>query len=116
MANADTQDTSSRPLGTNATLQTASPVQDTSAVLTPPEKDEKAGKTASFRGPLHYETETSSPLVEAGRTFSIYLRITNPYEVPVQQGAMPGVAACTTRRRRMPHALDGRALAAAVGE
>lgn len=84
MANADTQDTSSRPLGTNATLQTASLVQDTSAVLTPPEKDEKAGKTASFRGPLRYETETSSLLVEAGRTFFIYLRITNPYEVPVQ--------------------------------
>lgn len=39
--------------------------------------------TVSVRGPLRYEIETSSPMVEAGRPFSVFLRVTNPYEVPV---------------------------------
>lgn len=36
---------------------------------------------ATVRGPLKYEIETSSPMVEAGRPFTVYLRVTNPYEV-----------------------------------
>jgi F0F1-type ATP synthase assembly protein I len=36
-----------------------------------------------FRGPLRYEIETSSTVLEAGRMFSVFLRITNPYDVPV---------------------------------
>jgi F0F1-type ATP synthase assembly protein I len=37
----------------------------------------------NFRGPLRYEIETSSTILEAGRMFSVFLRITNPYDVPV---------------------------------
>src|ERR1035437_5518224 len=37
----------------------------------------------SFRGPLRYELETSSPQLEAGRAFTLFVRITNPYDVPV---------------------------------
>ncbi len=36
-----------------------------------------------IRGPLKYSIETSSPQLEAGRTFSVSVRITNPYDVPV---------------------------------
>lgn len=36
-----------------------------------------------FRGPLRYEIETSSTVLEAGSLFSVFLRITNPYDVPV---------------------------------
>jgi len=39
--------------------------------------------SGKFRGPLRYEIETSSSILEAGRMFSIFLRITNPYDVPV---------------------------------
>jgi hypothetical protein len=35
------------------------------------------------RGPLKYVVETSSPQVEAGKRFSVSVRITNPYDVPV---------------------------------
>ena len=38
----------------------------------------------SFRGPLKYAVETTSPQLEAGRNTSIYLLITNPYDVPVK--------------------------------
>jgi hypothetical protein len=41
------------------------------------------GSKSTFRGPLRYEVETSSPTLEAGKIFSIFLRITNPYDVPV---------------------------------
>jgi hypothetical protein len=37
----------------------------------------------SFRGPLRYEVDTSSPQLSAGQRFSIFVRITNPYDVPV---------------------------------
>ncbi|MFL6635845.1 MAG: hypothetical protein ACJ8HJ_26395 [Massilia sp.] len=37
----------------------------------------------NFRGPLRYEIETSSSILEAGKMFSVFLRITNPYDVPV---------------------------------
>jgi hypothetical protein len=35
------------------------------------------------RGPLKYAVDTSSPQVEAGKRFSVSVRITNPYDVPV---------------------------------
>src|SRR5436190_1433291 len=35
------------------------------------------------RGPLKYVVETSSPQIEAGKKFSLSVRITNPYDVPV---------------------------------
>jgi hypothetical protein len=35
------------------------------------------------RGPLKYVVETSTPQTEAGKQFSVSVRITNPYEVPV---------------------------------
>lgn len=38
---------------------------------------------ASFRGPLRYEIETASAQLEAGAPFSIFVRITNPYDIPV---------------------------------
>lgn len=37
----------------------------------------------SFRGPLKYVVETSAPQLEAGRNTSIFLLITNPYDLPV---------------------------------
>jgi len=37
----------------------------------------------SFRGPLRYEIDTSAPQLEAGKLFSIFVRISNPYDVPV---------------------------------
>jgi hypothetical protein len=42
-----------------------------------------ATSSPSFRGPLRYEVDTSSPQLSAGRRFSIFVRITNPYDVPV---------------------------------
>ena len=39
--------------------------------------------TASFRGPLRFEMETSTNTLVAGRMFSLYVRITNPYDVEV---------------------------------
>lgn len=41
------------------------------------------GTAAQFRGPLRYEIETSVPHLEAGTRFTVYVRITNPYDVPV---------------------------------
>ena len=38
----------------------------------------------SFRGPLKYVVETSAPQLEAGRNTTIFLLITNPYDVPVK--------------------------------
>ena len=37
----------------------------------------------SIRGPLKYTIDTSSPQVEAGKRFSVSVRVTNPYDVPV---------------------------------
>ncbi|WP_353072437.1 hypothetical protein [Tunturiibacter gelidiferens] len=51
----------------------------TGPVLTPP-----TDKQRSIRGPLRYQISTSSPQLEAGTKFSIYTRITNPYDVPVK--------------------------------
>jgi hypothetical protein len=36
-----------------------------------------------LRGPLKYDVDTSAPQLEAGKTFSVYVRVTNPYESPV---------------------------------
>jgi hypothetical protein len=36
----------------------------------------------SIRGPLRYEVETSTPQIEAGKQFSVAVKITNPYDVP----------------------------------
>jgi hypothetical protein len=41
-------------------------------------------KPRSIRGPLRYQITTSSPQLEAGTKFSIYTRITNPYDVSVK--------------------------------
>lgn len=35
------------------------------------------------RGPLKFTVETSSPQVEAGKKFSVSVRVSNPYDVPV---------------------------------
>src|SRR5947208_9435727 len=45
-------------------------------------------KSRSIRGPLRYQITTSSPQIEAGTKFSIYTRITNPYDVPVMINAV----------------------------
>jgi len=37
----------------------------------------------SFRGPLRYEIEAESPQLEAGSPFTIFVRISNPYDIPV---------------------------------
>lgn len=34
-----------------------------------------------IRGPLRYQVETSTPQIEAGKEFSVFIRITNPYDV-----------------------------------
>lgn len=49
-----------------------------------PDDDPNESRKNGFRGPLRYEFETSSPVLQAGSTFTIYLRITNPYDVPVE--------------------------------
>lgn len=36
-----------------------------------------------LRGPLRYDVDTSSPQLEAGRAFSVFVRVTNPYESTV---------------------------------
>jgi|GEM_PF-5170688 len=43
-----------------------------------------AGAGPPVRGPLRYQVTTSSPQLEAGRAFSVYVKITNPYPVPVK--------------------------------
>ena len=43
-----------------------------------------ANEDLSFRGPLKYVVETSAPQLEAGRNTTIFLLITNPYDVPVK--------------------------------
>lgn len=43
-----------------------------------------ANEELSFRGPLKYVVETSAPQLEAGRNTTIFLLITNPYDVPVK--------------------------------
>jgi hypothetical protein len=37
----------------------------------------------SIRGPLRYDVVTSSPRLEAGSSFSVFVTVTNPYDVPV---------------------------------
>jgi hypothetical protein len=44
----------------------------------------KPESNPSIRGPLRYQITTSSPQVQAGRPFSVYIRITNPYDVPAE--------------------------------
>src|SRR5690349_8380231 len=39
--------------------------------------------TLTIRGPLKYVVEASTPQVEAGKQFSVSVRITNPYDVSV---------------------------------
>jgi hypothetical protein len=42
------------------------------------------GAAAKFlRGPLKYDVDTSSPQLEAGKAFSLFVRVTNPYESAV---------------------------------
>lgn len=53
------------------------------SVETSPQQLEADGKK-SFRGPLKYSVETSAPQLEAGRNTTIFLLITNPYDVPVE--------------------------------
>src|SRR5438105_918295 len=36
------------------------------------------------RGPLRFDITTSSPQLEAGNPFSLYVKVTNPYDFPVQ--------------------------------
>jgi hypothetical protein len=36
-----------------------------------------------LRGPLKYDVDSPSPQLEGGRLFSVYVRVTNPYESPV---------------------------------
>jgi hypothetical protein len=45
--------------------------------------DASNGKS-SIRGPLRYNVTISSPQIEAGRPFSVFVRITNPYDVPAE--------------------------------
>jgi hypothetical protein len=44
----------------------------------------KTDSRASIRGPLRYQVSISSPQIEAGRPFSVFVRITNPYDVPAE--------------------------------
>lgn len=44
----------------------------------------KTETRASIRGPLRYQVSISSPQIEAGRPFSVFVRITNPYDVPAE--------------------------------
>ncbi|MGB8030679.1 MAG: hypothetical protein WCF30_13580 [Terracidiphilus sp.] len=37
-----------------------------------------------MRGPLRYEVTTSSPQIQAGQPFSVFVKITNPYDVPAE--------------------------------
>src|SRR5262249_41106577 len=41
-----------------------------------------ASASTLVRGPLKFEVATSSPQLEAGKPFSMYVKITNPYNVP----------------------------------
>lgn len=44
-----------------------------------------ASETQTFtRGPLRTEVDTSSPQVSAGPPFSLYVTVTNPYDVPAR--------------------------------
>jgi len=40
-----------------------------------------ADSSLQIRGPLRYQVETSTPQIEAGKEFSVFIRITNPYDV-----------------------------------
>lgn len=40
-----------------------------------------AENSLQIRGPLRYQVETSTPQIEAGKEFSVFIRITNPYDV-----------------------------------
>jgi hypothetical protein len=44
------------------------------------------------RGALHVDVQTSSPILEAGRPFSILVTIRNPFDVPVEIMAVTTVA------------------------
>jgi hypothetical protein len=61
----------------------------TSTIRNEEEQKERAVADAApspkllVRGPLKYLVETSTPQVEAGKQFSVSVRIVNPYDVPV---------------------------------
>lgn len=44
--------------------------------------NEDTKTTPQIRGPLRYQVETSTSQIEAGKEFSVSIRITNPYDVP----------------------------------
>src|SRR5688500_10104203 len=45
----------------------------------PPQRD----PPGPIRGPLKTEVSTSSPVLEAGTYFSLFVRLSNPFDVPV---------------------------------
>jgi len=47
-----------------------------------------------FRGPLRYQMETSTTILEAGKIFSVFICITNPYDVPVTIVSVDTQLAC----------------------
>jgi hypothetical protein len=51
----------------------------------------KKGENLSTRGPLRYLVDTSSPQVTAGPPFSLYVTVTNPYDVLVRVHAIRAV-------------------------
>lgn len=62
--------------------QPAAAVAKSAAAQTLAGADEPPKPT--FRGPLRYEVETASSQLEAGKSFSIFIKITNPYDLPVK--------------------------------
>jgi hypothetical protein len=50
-----------------------------------------ANRSSSFRGPLRYEVEMASTQLEAGTPFSIFVRITSPYDVRVTVVKIPAM-------------------------
>jgi len=58
------------------------------------EKADDKNATNSFRGPLKYSVETSAPQLEAGKNTTVFLLITNPYDIAVEiVGVQPLVPA-----------------------
>src|SRR5580700_9726603 len=41
-----------------------------------------AQQSRAIRGPLRFEISSSSPQLEAGRPFSVFVKLTNPYDTP----------------------------------
>lgn len=68
---------------TNLALIQSTPVASVAQPSAPLPNQVALVDTPPFRGPLRYEIETASSQLEAGAPFSIFVRITNPYDVPV---------------------------------